>query len=78
MEELMKNSDIKAAVLISSKPGSFIAGADIAMLNAANSLEEVSCNMQYTCVFFLLQDSNWMAEIWLGYSYMILLAWVEH
>ena len=51
----MKNSDIKAAVLISSKPGSFIAGADIAMLNAANSLEEVSCNMQYTCVFLSLE-----------------------
>ena len=41
----MRNSDTKAAVLISSKPNSFIAGADIAMLDAAKSLEEVSCNL---------------------------------
>ncbi len=41
MEGVLVNSDVKAAVLISSKPGCFIAGADIAMLDAAKSKEEV-------------------------------------
>ena len=41
MQELMANSEAKAAVLISSKPGSFIAGADIGMLDAASSEEEL-------------------------------------
>lgn len=35
------NSSIAAAVLISSKPGCFIAGADIKMLSAATSAEQV-------------------------------------
>ena len=40
-EEVAANPEAKAAVLISSKPGSFIAGADISMLDAAKSAEEV-------------------------------------
>ena len=45
MKEAMDRKDVKAAVLISAKPGSFIAGADIAMLDAAQSEEEVRNNL---------------------------------
>ncbi len=45
MEGVLANNDAKAAVLISSKPGCFIAGADITWLDSAQSKEEVRFHM---------------------------------
>ncbi|NXN97702.1 ECHA enzyme, partial [Rhinopomastus cyanomelas] len=42
MNEIWANEAVKSAVLISSKPGSFIAGADIDMIAACKSSQEVS------------------------------------
>lgn len=42
MGEIWGNSAVKSAVLISSKPGCFIAGADINMIQACNSAAEVT------------------------------------
>ncbi|XP_078797375.1 hydroxyacyl-CoA dehydrogenase trifunctional multienzyme complex subunit alpha b isoform X1 [Oryzias latipes] len=42
MEEVWANDAVKSAVLISSKPGCFIAGADINMIQSCKSAEEVS------------------------------------
>uniref|UniRef100_A0A8C9Z082 Trifunctional enzyme subunit alpha, mitochondrial n=1 Tax=Sander lucioperca TaxID=283035 RepID=A0A8C9Z082_SANLU len=42
MNEVWANNAVKSAVLISSKPGCFIAGADINMIQACNSEEEVA------------------------------------
>ncbi|KAJ8342149.1 hypothetical protein SKAU_G00320770 [Synaphobranchus kaupii] len=42
MNEIWANEAVKSAVLISSKPGSFIAGADINMIQACKSEAEVS------------------------------------
>ncbi|XP_067099661.1 hydroxyacyl-CoA dehydrogenase trifunctional multienzyme complex subunit alpha b [Osmerus mordax] len=42
MSEVWANDAVKSAVLISSKPGCFIAGADINMIQACNSAEEVT------------------------------------
>ncbi|KAI4875118.1 hypothetical protein NFI96_025238 [Prochilodus magdalenae] len=46
MDEIWANNAIKSAVLISSKPGCFIAGADINMIQACKSAEEVSALSQ--------------------------------
>jgi enoyl-CoA hydratase/carnithine racemase len=40
-DELYSRPDVKAAVLISGKPTGFIAGADITMLAACKTAEEV-------------------------------------
>uniref|UniRef100_A0A3B3WGF4 Trifunctional enzyme subunit alpha, mitochondrial n=1 Tax=Poecilia mexicana TaxID=48701 RepID=A0A3B3WGF4_9TELE len=42
MNEVWADETVKSAVLISSKPGSFIAGADINMIQACNTAEEVT------------------------------------
>uniref|UniRef100_A0A3Q2EJ81 enoyl-CoA hydratase n=1 Tax=Cyprinodon variegatus TaxID=28743 RepID=A0A3Q2EJ81_CYPVA len=42
MDEVWANEAVKSAVLISSKPGCFIAGADINMIQACNTAEEVT------------------------------------
>ncbi len=42
MEDTLVNDAAKSAVLVSSKPGCFIAGADIAWLDSAKDKEEVS------------------------------------
>ncbi|XP_042359517.1 hydroxyacyl-CoA dehydrogenase trifunctional multienzyme complex subunit alpha a [Plectropomus leopardus] len=42
MGEIWSNSAVKSAVLISSKPGCFIAGADINMIQSCKSSEEVT------------------------------------
>ncbi|XP_063186868.1 trifunctional enzyme subunit alpha, mitochondrial isoform X2 [Chroicocephalus ridibundus] len=42
MNEIWSNEAIKSAVLISSKPGSFIAGADIDMIEACKTAQEVT------------------------------------
>ncbi|XP_033916451.1 trifunctional enzyme subunit alpha, mitochondrial isoform X1 [Melopsittacus undulatus] len=42
MNEIWANEAIKSAVLISSKPGSFIAGADITMIEACKTAQEVT------------------------------------
>ncbi len=42
MEDMLVNAEAKSAVLVSSKPGCFIAGADIAWLDSAKDKEEVS------------------------------------
>ncbi|KAF3845172.1 hypothetical protein F7725_008335 [Dissostichus mawsoni] len=46
MQEVWANNDVKSAVLISSKPGCFIAGADINMISACKSAEEVTALSQ--------------------------------
>lgn len=40
LNEIESNPSIQAAVLISGKPGCFIAGADITMLEACNTKDE--------------------------------------
>uniref|UniRef100_F7FRK6 enoyl-CoA hydratase n=1 Tax=Macaca mulatta TaxID=9544 RepID=F7FRK6_MACMU len=42
MNEIWASDQIRSAVLISSKPGCFIAGADINMLSACKTLQEVT------------------------------------
>uniref|UniRef100_A0AAY3ZU34 Trifunctional enzyme subunit alpha, mitochondrial n=1 Tax=Denticeps clupeoides TaxID=299321 RepID=A0AAY3ZU34_9TELE len=42
MNEVLGNEAVKSAVLISSKPGCFIAGADINMIQACGTAEKVS------------------------------------
>ncbi|XP_037100849.1 hydroxyacyl-CoA dehydrogenase trifunctional multienzyme complex subunit alpha a [Syngnathus acus] len=42
MSEIWSNGAVKSAVLISSKPGCFIAGADINMIQACKTSEEVT------------------------------------
>ena len=41
MEGVLTNNEARAAVLVSSKPGCFIAGADVAWLDSAETKEEV-------------------------------------
>uniref|UniRef100_A0A8C7TC96 enoyl-CoA hydratase n=1 Tax=Oncorhynchus mykiss TaxID=8022 RepID=A0A8C7TC96_ONCMY len=41
-DEVLANDAVQSAVLISSKPGCFIAGADINMIQACNTSEEVT------------------------------------
>lgn len=41
MEEVLASSEAKAAVLISTKPGCFIAGADVKWLDAASSKQDL-------------------------------------
>eukprot|EP00794_Sanderia_malayensis_P004775 gene4775-5402_t len=58
-QEVSEIKDIASIVLISSKPGCFIAGADISMLNAADTVEkakEISTNGQK--VFQAVEDSK--------------------
>ncbi|CAF4423213.1 unnamed protein product, partial [Adineta steineri] len=40
-DQLQNNDNIKGIVVISAKPGSFIAGADINMLESAQSRDEL-------------------------------------
>ncbi|NXM76017.1 ECHA enzyme, partial [Serilophus lunatus] len=47
MNEIWANEAVKSAVLISSKPGCFIAGADINMLEACSTAQEVTELSQY-------------------------------
>ena len=47
MEEVLASSEAKAAVLISTKPGCFIAGADVKWLDAASSKQDVSTTTVY-------------------------------
>ena len=42
VEEVAANDAVKSAVLISGKPGTFIAGADIQMINAMDSVESAA------------------------------------
>uniref|UniRef100_A0AAQ4P4G4 Trifunctional enzyme subunit alpha, mitochondrial n=1 Tax=Gasterosteus aculeatus aculeatus TaxID=481459 RepID=A0AAQ4P4G4_GASAC len=42
MDEVWANNAVQSAVLISSKPGCFIAGADINMIQGCNNAEEVT------------------------------------
>ncbi|XP_072545702.1 hydroxyacyl-CoA dehydrogenase trifunctional multienzyme complex subunit alpha b [Salminus brasiliensis] len=53
MDEIWTNNAVSSAVLISSKPGCFIAGADINMIQACKSAEEVT---------FLSQEGQKMFE----------------
>ncbi|KAG7460780.1 hypothetical protein MATL_G00202560 [Megalops atlanticus] len=46
MNEIWANDSVKSAVLISTKPGCFIAGADINMIEACKSAEEVTALSQ--------------------------------
>ena len=50
MREAFENPTSKSIVLISSKPGCFIAGADISMLDAAESEEEVCVCVWCVCM----------------------------
>ena len=50
MEEVLASGEAKAAVLISTKPGCFIAGADVKWLDAASSKQDVSTSIQTHCI----------------------------
>ncbi|XP_062857160.1 hydroxyacyl-CoA dehydrogenase trifunctional multienzyme complex subunit alpha a [Trichomycterus rosablanca] len=52
MSEIWGNGTVKSAVLISTKPGCFIAGADINMIKACNSAEEVTLLSQQGQMMF--------------------------
>lgn len=52
IKEVQSNSSVVAAVLISGKPGCFIAGADIGMLGACKTSAEVYEISRYgNCIF---------------------------
>uniref|UniRef100_A0A672PV00 Trifunctional enzyme subunit alpha, mitochondrial n=1 Tax=Sinocyclocheilus grahami TaxID=75366 RepID=A0A672PV00_SINGR len=53
MDEIWGNNAVRSVVLISSKPGSFIAGADLNMIQACKTAEEVT---------FLSQEGQKMFE----------------
>ncbi|CAK8698046.1 trifunctional enzyme subunit alpha, mitochondrial-like [Clavelina lepadiformis] len=56
---IQKNKDVKGAVLISSKPGSFVAGADIGMLKTAGDESQVTeVAKQGQKIFQDLEDSK--------------------
>jgi enoyl-CoA hydratase / long-chain 3-hydroxyacyl-CoA dehydrogenase len=42
LKDFETNSNVKAAVLISAKPGCFVAGADITMLEQCKTVEEAT------------------------------------
>lgn len=42
VEDALANAEVKSAVVVSTKPGCFIAGADIAWLDSAKDKDEVS------------------------------------
>lgn len=48
MEDMLANAEAKSAVLVSSKPDCFIAGADIAWLDSAKDKEEVSESEEFS------------------------------
>ncbi|KAM7376191.1 hypothetical protein PAMP_005934 [Pampus punctatissimus] len=58
MNEVWANNDVQSAVLISSKPGSFIAGADINMIQACKSAEEVTNLSQEGQKMFELMEKS--------------------
>jgi len=54
-DKLQTRSDVKAAVLISGKPGCFIAGADIKMLERCSCLFNINCSEKLSdLVIFLV------------------------
>lgn len=53
LNEVESNPAIEAAVLISGKPGCFIAGADITMLQACKTKEEVVSLSKRGAIFLL-------------------------
>lgn len=59
MEDLLANPEASAAVLISSKPGCFIAGADVSWLDSAKSVEELKeISMTGQAMMQKLEDSS--------------------
>lgn len=54
LENIEKDSAVRAAVLISAKPDCFIAGADINMLSACQTNEELS-KLSRSLVFFFVR-----------------------
>lgn len=52
MEDVLVNEKAKSAVLVSSKPGCFIAGADITWLDSAKNKDEV-CDAKVIFSFLL-------------------------
>lgn len=55
--EIQNRSDVRAAVLMSGKPGCFIAGADIKMLESCKSAEEAT-ELSKGCQDFLFKVEN--------------------
>lgn len=59
MQEVLANKDAKSCVLLSSKQGCFIAGADIGWLDSAGSIEELKAiSLNGQAVMQKLQDST--------------------
>ena len=54
MEEVLASSEAKAAVLISTKPGCFIAGADVKWLDAATCKQDVSMTVQISLLIIII------------------------
>ncbi|ROT68531.1 putative trifunctional enzyme subunit alpha, mitochondrial [Penaeus vannamei] len=59
VDEIETNSDIQAAVLISGKPGCFIAGADITMIESCKTAEEAQA-LSKSCqdILFRIEKSK--------------------
>ncbi|XP_059501667.1 trifunctional enzyme subunit alpha, mitochondrial-like isoform X2 [Stegostoma tigrinum] len=59
MNEVWANDGVRSAVLISSKPGCFIAGADINMIEECKSVEEVTrLSQEGQKMFQKIEESN--------------------
>lgn len=61
MEDMLASAEAKSAVLVSAKPGCFIAGADIAWLDSAKDKDEVlQCHSLH--VMFILERNSQLTE----------------
>jgi len=59
LKNIQSDPNVKAAVLISGKPGNFIAGADIKMLQQCKSKEEISgVSQQGQQILQQIEDSS--------------------
>lgn len=64
MEEVLASSEAKAAVLISSKPGCFIAGADVKWLDAAKSKQDVNKSTLSVCGYLFALFASVVCVEW--------------
>ena len=65
MNEVIEDLTAKAAVIISAKPGSFIAGADITMLDAAKTEEEVNTVLIFSHSFLFFDTCLYIYFIYI-------------
>lgn len=68
MNEVIKDPNAKAAVIISAKPGSFIAGADITMLDAAKTEEEVNTVLIFSHSFLFFDTCFYIYFLYIFFA----------